>query len=145
VQPATAPDGKFAKDHFQIDLEAKTVLCPAGRLAVIRPVGEGGSGVRRPERHLPPATGLCVPYSDEDKRTNNFFVHFLVASSLARCYKLNHRGHMKTARATYAGYETNNRALVVCLSGRGWNDLHIASRFQPGDSSAALPTRGSGS
>jgi hypothetical protein len=42
VQPATAPDGRFAKDHFQIDLEAKTVLCPAGRLAVIRPVGEGG-------------------------------------------------------------------------------------------------------
>jgi hypothetical protein len=42
VQPATAPDGKFSKEKFQIDLEAKTVTCPAGKLVVIRPVGDGG-------------------------------------------------------------------------------------------------------
>lgn len=42
VQPATAPDGKFSKEKFQIDLEAKTVTCPAGQLVVIRPVGDGG-------------------------------------------------------------------------------------------------------
>jgi hypothetical protein len=42
VQPATAPDGRFTKEKFQIDLEAKTVACPAGQLVVIRPVGDGG-------------------------------------------------------------------------------------------------------
>lgn len=44
VQPATAPDGHFTKDAFQIDLNNDTVTCPAGRLVQIRR-REDGSGM----------------------------------------------------------------------------------------------------
>ena len=44
VQAPTAPDGRFAKDAFQIDLEHQTVTCPAGRLVQIRR-REDGSGL----------------------------------------------------------------------------------------------------
>ena len=40
VQPPTAPDGKFAKDAFEIDLAHQTVRCPAGALVVIRSTPE---------------------------------------------------------------------------------------------------------
>jgi Transposase DDE domain len=35
VQPACGRNGKFSKDQFDIDLEKKTVTCPAGKLVVI--------------------------------------------------------------------------------------------------------------
>jgi hypothetical protein len=41
VQPATAPDGHFAKDAFRIDLDKGTVTCPAGRLVQIRRRDDG--------------------------------------------------------------------------------------------------------
>lgn len=45
VQPACGRDGKYSKDQFEIDLERKTVTCPAGRLVVIGTIGEAGSTV----------------------------------------------------------------------------------------------------
>ena len=36
VQPPSAPAGRFAKDTFTIDLTARTVTCPAGRVAPLR-------------------------------------------------------------------------------------------------------------
>jgi hypothetical protein len=33
VQPANAPGGRFTKDDFAVDLVARTVTCPAGRVA----------------------------------------------------------------------------------------------------------------
>lgn len=36
VQPATAPEGRFTKDDFHIDLDKGTVTCPAGQLVQIR-------------------------------------------------------------------------------------------------------------
>lgn len=36
VQPASAPGGRFTKDEFAIDLAARTVTCPAGRVASFR-------------------------------------------------------------------------------------------------------------
>jgi len=36
VQPPTAPGGRFTKADFAIDLEARTVTCPAGRIALLR-------------------------------------------------------------------------------------------------------------
>jgi hypothetical protein len=39
VQPPTAPGGRFSKADFAIDLPARTVTCPAGRLAPLRPAG----------------------------------------------------------------------------------------------------------
>jgi len=42
TQPPTAPDGRFAKDKFTIDLDAATVTCPAGRTVALT-----GSGRRR--------------------------------------------------------------------------------------------------
>jgi hypothetical protein len=36
VQAASGPTGKFRKDDFQIDVDAGTVTCPAGRLVQIR-------------------------------------------------------------------------------------------------------------
>lgn len=44
VQPPSAPEGKFAKDQFHIDLDDKTVCCPAGVLVVIK-VSADGSGI----------------------------------------------------------------------------------------------------
>jgi transposase len=35
AQPVSAPEGYFSKDDFHIDLEARTVTCPAGRTATI--------------------------------------------------------------------------------------------------------------
>jgi hypothetical protein len=43
VQAASAPDGHFTKDEFQIDLKNDTVTCPAGVLVQIRR-REDGSG-----------------------------------------------------------------------------------------------------
>jgi len=36
VQAPTAPDGRYPKSAFQIDLDARTVTCPAGSVAVLR-------------------------------------------------------------------------------------------------------------
>ena len=41
VQPPNAPAGRYAKDAFQIDLEAGTVVCPAGQSTELRPVKDG--------------------------------------------------------------------------------------------------------
>jgi hypothetical protein len=41
VQPPNAPGGRYAKDAFEIDLEAGTVTCPAGRTAGLRAVKDG--------------------------------------------------------------------------------------------------------
>jgi hypothetical protein len=42
VQPPTAPDGRFAKDRFTIDLDAGTVTCPNAVTVAIRPAKAGG-------------------------------------------------------------------------------------------------------
>jgi len=41
VQPPGAPGGRFAKDKFQIGLEAGTVTCPAGHTVTMNPAGAG--------------------------------------------------------------------------------------------------------
>jgi len=41
VQAPSAPAGRYAKDAFQVDLQAGTVTCPAGRTARLRPVKNG--------------------------------------------------------------------------------------------------------
>ena len=41
VQAPNAPGGRFAKDAFQIDLDAGTVTCPAGQTAPLRPIKDG--------------------------------------------------------------------------------------------------------
>jgi Transposase DDE domain/Transposase domain (DUF772) len=46
VAPATAPDGRYAKDQFTIDLDAQTVTCPA-RLTVAIIPRRGGGGLAR--------------------------------------------------------------------------------------------------
>jgi len=46
VQPPAAPEGKFAKDAFEIDLTNNTVRCPAGVLVVIRPSTASSEGLR---------------------------------------------------------------------------------------------------
>jgi hypothetical protein len=38
VQPSNAPTGRFSKDDFRVDLAARTVTCPAGRVAPFRGV-----------------------------------------------------------------------------------------------------------
>ncbi len=46
TQDPVAPSGRFAKDRFEVDLEADTVTCPAGVTVEIRRQGDG-SGVAR--------------------------------------------------------------------------------------------------
>lgn len=46
VQPPSAPEGKFTKDAFDIDLTNNTVRCPAGMLVVIRSSTAGANGLR---------------------------------------------------------------------------------------------------
>ncbi len=41
VQPPTAPTGRFTKDAFTVDLAARTVTCPAGRVAPLRTATPG--------------------------------------------------------------------------------------------------------
>jgi len=41
VQAPTAPDGRYPKSDFQIDLDAQTVTCPAGNVAVLRALRDG--------------------------------------------------------------------------------------------------------
>jgi hypothetical protein len=42
VQAPVAPDGRFSKDAFAIDLGAQSVCCPAGAIVHIRKAGDGG-------------------------------------------------------------------------------------------------------
>jgi len=58
TQPPTAPDGRFAKDKFTIDLDAATVTCPAGHTVALT-----GSGRRRVAKFA----GLCAgcPLADQ--------------------------------------------------------------------------------
>ena len=42
VQAAVAPDGRFSKDAFAVDLVAQTVRCPAGAIVAIRKAKDGG-------------------------------------------------------------------------------------------------------
>ena len=42
VQAPSAPKGKYSKEQFVIDVESKTVRCPAGHLAPITPNKDGG-------------------------------------------------------------------------------------------------------
>ena len=50
VQAPNAPGGRFAKDAFDIDLDAGTVTCPAGQTAPLRQIKDGQSPTspRRP-------------------------------------------------------------------------------------------------
>ncbi len=41
VQAPNAPGGRFAKDAFDIDLDAGTVTCPAGQTAPLRQIKDG--------------------------------------------------------------------------------------------------------
>jgi len=43
VQPPSGREGKYSQDDFRIDLDARTVQCPAGRLIQLR-VGKDGAG-----------------------------------------------------------------------------------------------------
>ncbi len=42
VQAPVAPNGIFSKDRFEVDLDSRTVKCPAGHQAKIRPRADGG-------------------------------------------------------------------------------------------------------
>jgi hypothetical protein len=42
VQAAVAPDGRFSKEAFFIDLDAQTVRCPEGAIVAIRKAQDGG-------------------------------------------------------------------------------------------------------
>ena len=43
VQPPTAAGGRFTKDEFAVDLRARTVTCPAGRVAPLRRATPGAT------------------------------------------------------------------------------------------------------
>jgi hypothetical protein len=47
AQPSSAPKGFFSKDHFVVDLEARTVTCPAGQVATIPPLRARGRAQAR--------------------------------------------------------------------------------------------------
>jgi len=46
TQLPTAPGGRFGKDQFRVDLEARTVTCPARVTVAITPAGRGGGRAR---------------------------------------------------------------------------------------------------
>jgi len=46
TQLPTAPDGRFTKDQFRIDLQAQTVTCPARVTVAITPARRGGGRAR---------------------------------------------------------------------------------------------------
>jgi hypothetical protein len=56
VQPPSAAKGLFSKDRFQVDLDAATVTCPAGRTTVIRTVN---STYRAGFAEFGPACATC--------------------------------------------------------------------------------------
>jgi hypothetical protein len=58
--PARNSGGRFAKDHFAVDLDHGTVTCPAGRAAVIAPVGRGGRASFRPWCAICPLRPVCT-------------------------------------------------------------------------------------
>jgi hypothetical protein len=62
VAPATAPDRRFTKDQFTIDLDAQTVTCPARLTVAIIPRRDGSGLARfgRPCAFCPLASG-CTP------------------------------------------------------------------------------------
>jgi len=61
VQPPTAPDGRFAKDRFDVDLAAGTVTCPNAVTVLIRPAkGGGGTAVFGPACAKCPLATRCT-------------------------------------------------------------------------------------
>jgi hypothetical protein len=61
VQPPTAPDGRFAKDRFDVDLAASTVTCPNAVTVPIRPAkGGGGTAVFGPACAKCPLATRCT-------------------------------------------------------------------------------------
>jgi hypothetical protein len=61
VQPPSNRGGKFTKDDFDVDLQAGTVVCPAGVVADLR-CGDDGSGIARfgPACNSCPLRGRCT-------------------------------------------------------------------------------------
>jgi hypothetical protein len=66
VQPPSAPEGKFAKDAFDVDLTNNTVRCPAGALVMIRPYGSDGTRLASFGAHCNSCTlrGQCTDGKD---------------------------------------------------------------------------------
>jgi len=64
VQPPNAPGGRFAKDEFQIDLDAGTVTCPAGQTAVVRAVKDGQVARFGQACHGCPLAARCTTSTD---------------------------------------------------------------------------------
>ena len=60
VQPASARDGKFSKDDFEINLEDGTVRCPAGLLVQIRPIKSGPIAEFGPQCATCPLRDQCT-------------------------------------------------------------------------------------
>lgn len=56
VQPSSAPGGRFSKDDFAVDLTARTVTCPAGRVAPFQGVVRVSAGFGRVCRACPLVT-----------------------------------------------------------------------------------------
>jgi hypothetical protein len=60
VQSPNAPGGRYAKDAFQIDLEAGTVTCPAGQTAQLRPIKNGHIAQFAAACQACPLAGRCT-------------------------------------------------------------------------------------
>lgn len=62
AQPSSAPKGLFSKDDFVVDLEMRTVTCPAGHVAAIpRPRASGRAQARFGDRcHACPLASRCT-------------------------------------------------------------------------------------
>lgn len=56
VQSSSAPGGRFSKDDFAVDLVARTVTCPAGRVAPFQGVVRVSAGFGRVCRACPLVT-----------------------------------------------------------------------------------------
>ncbi|MGI8902293.1 MAG: IS1182 family transposase [Solirubrobacteraceae bacterium] len=64
VQPPVAPGGRFAKDEFQIDLQAGTVTCPAGQSVSLRAVRDGHVARFGQACHGCPLAARCTTSTD---------------------------------------------------------------------------------
>jgi hypothetical protein len=62
VQAPNAPGGRYAKDAFNIDLDAGTVTCPAGQTARLRPLKNG---------HIAQFAGACSSCPLADRCTTS--------------------------------------------------------------------------
>jgi transposase len=133
AQPSSAPRGYFSKDEFSIDLEARTVTCPAGQTTNI-PTTKAG---RRQARFDPKVCAVCPLRDRCTKRSGGRIVEIneheelLIAARQARWTPQFRQRYRERARVERKNAQLKSRRMKLPWRGvkkaNAWLKLRMAA------------------